>query len=174
MYPGSSRPTGAFIHPQTKAYFSSKGEGHSNACRHPPHIMRLTPIKVRGKGPRKAVFRPSERSKQLTRRGHAADVAAAESRKPAPIERLPTEILQRIFLFSAALNFPRASLRIGALLSPRSFRLELIILAFGPTWDVWFGVHSGNLVQSYYGWEDDLDRFGGDPKLQVSGKERLW
>jgi hypothetical protein len=63
-----------------------------------------------------------------------------KSKKPAaPIEELPTEILERITFMSRNLNFLRSSLRIGYRLSSTSFLTELLEAAFAPTWDKWFG-----------------------------------
>jgi hypothetical protein len=102
----------------------------------------------------------------------AASSPKSRKRKPAAlIESFPLEILERIFHFSQNLNFPRSSLRIGRSLSPRSFLLELIVSAFGPTWDVWFGCARGLLtigsLQSYSGYRTDELRIGGDPDVQV-------
>ncbi|KAK2075254.1 hypothetical protein P8C59_009397 [Phyllachora maydis] len=57
---------------------------------------------------------------------------------------------------SENLSFPRSSLRIGRLLSARTFLLELIVAAFRPAWDVWFGCPKKD-IQSYYGWKRDPD-----------------
>lgn len=94
-----------------------------------------------------------------------------KTRPAALIEQLPLEILERIFLFSGNLSLPRSSLRIGYNLSGRSFRLELLVSAFAPTWDVWFGCTHGQegQVHSYYGYYTDTHRIGGDPDFQVRG-----
>ena len=119
--------------------------------------MKLTAVKVKGKG-RKQTWQPPD-PQRLTRKRKLEDDDSTGSnrlqrqrlsnriadkvrtrRKPAsPLEQLPTEILERIFLLSGNLNFPRSSLRIGYLLSGRTFHSELIVTAFAPTWDFWYG-----------------------------------
>lgn len=79
-----------------------------------------------------------------------------KGKRTAPLEQLPPEVLQQIFLMSENLSFPRSSLRIGRLLSARTFLLELIVAAFRPAWDVWFGCPKKD-IQSYYGWKRDPD-----------------
>ncbi|KAB5560147.1 hypothetical protein GE09DRAFT_1220806 [Coniochaeta sp. 2T2.1] len=129
--------------------------------------MGLTPIKIRGKGPRKAGFRPPNPNKRV-KNAECMDCGSTNVYKQdtaAPIEKLPTEILHRIHLFSQEPNFPKASLRIGRLLSHRSFHADLVVQAFAPTWDLWMGAVKAH-VNSYHGWFEDSDRFGGDPVLQ--------
>lgn len=141
-----------------------------------------TPIKVRGKGPRKKRWVPPP--KKITQKRPRSDIetpdfdpAREERRKrrkaklalktasAAPIERLPKEILEDIFLRSSNLNFPKSSHRIGLGLSDTSTLTRLIANGFGPTWDVWLGVLP-HQVQSYHGWFLDKKRFGGDPRFQ--------
>ncbi|OIW31023.1 hypothetical protein CONLIGDRAFT_573580 [Coniochaeta ligniaria NRRL 30616] len=128
--------------------------------------MNLTPIKGRGKGPRKAGFRPpNPKRRKLASEDEDAGDSLYKRSSAAPIEKLPTEVLFRILLFSQEHNFPKASLRIGKLLSHKSFFAELVLQAFELTWDLWMGcVKKG--VQSYHGWFDDKERLGGDPGLQ--------
>jgi hypothetical protein len=128
----------------------------------PRSDRKFTPIKGRGKGPRKTGFKrpaPSSVKPQPSKR--------PRTRHRATIEELPTEILQRILLLSRELNFPRASLVIGYRLSPKSFLSEMVLQAFAPTWDNWFGCLKRNVI-SYHGWLDDKERFGGDQVFQVS------
>jgi len=153
--------------------------------------MKLTPVKVRGKGPRKKAWRPPD-PKRLLKRNHEdvdnvdndnetqqrrkrreeEDEEKKKKRKTKPIgppiERLPVEVLEMIFLTSQNLNFPRSSRRIGWLLSGKTTLNRLVERAFAPTWDAWFGVDPRR-VQSYYGRRDDWAKFGGDPVFQVSG-----
>ena len=148
-----------------------------------------TPIKVKGKGARKRAWAPPDpnRFKQVKRqRLNDEDTLSEEStdriqsgsssasirpkrvktKKPAAlIEQLPTEIIEHIFLLSENLNFPKSSLRIGYILSHPSLLLELTVAAFTPTWEVWLGCRKP-AVQSYYGYLDDHDRFGGNPDFQ--------
>lgn len=128
----------------------------------PRSDRKFTPIKGRGKGPRKTGFK----------RPDPSNVKAQPSKPLRPrhrstIEKLPTEILQRILLLSRELNFPRASLVIGYRLSPKSFLSEMVLQAFAPTWDNWFGCLKRNVI-SYHRWLDDKERFGGDQVFQVS------
>ncbi|KAL2020963.1 hypothetical protein VTK56DRAFT_7737 [Thermocarpiscus australiensis] len=87
-------------------------------------------------------------------------------RRPAAlVEQLPTEILERIAFMSENLNFLRSSLRIGYLLSSKSFLTELLAAAFAPTWDQWFGCPRSK-VHSYRGFLEDYERIGGSPDFQ--------
>lgn len=130
--------------------------------------MELTPIKMRGKGPRKQGFKqPTPKRLKVEEEVSDSQEAVYKKDSAAPIEQLPTEILHRILLFSQEPNFPRASLRIGSLLSHASFYTDIVFQAFAPTWDMWLGCKK-RLVSSYTGWFEDHDRFGGDPELQVS------
>jgi hypothetical protein len=140
------------------------------------YTMALTPIKVKGKGPRKKWKPPSQAMKLAIRKREALlhpekrmhKRRKLEVRKGgAPIERLPAEVIERIFLFSENLNFPRSSHRLGLALSASGTLRELIICAFAPTWDLWLGC-AQNDVRSYAGWRVDSERFGGDPKFQVT------
>lgn len=129
--------------------------------------MELTPIKMRGKGPRKTGYKqPNPKRQKPDKNGSDSDVAVFKKGSAAPIEYLPTEILHRIHLFSRENNLPRASLRIGKVLSHPSFHADLVFQAFAPTWDVWYGCRRDR-VRSYDGWYQDVERFGGDPDLQV-------
>ncbi len=167
--------------------------------------MKLTPVKIRGKGGRKKAWQPPKPSQLKRQRDPSSDDddddtttatttipgngsnhdTKPEIQEPkrrlkrvkkkssiALIEQLPTEIIERIFLMSENLDLPRSSLRIGYLLSARPFLKELILAAFAPTWDVWFGCDP-LLVQSYTGWRTDGDRFGGNPKFQVRCRRRI-
>lgn len=153
--------------------------------------MKLTPIKIRGRHGRKQPWQPPnpERFKRKHLDGDDGDEEFDEetgvipsqvdqngvrrrrrvkTRKPAaPIEQLPPEILERIFSMSENLNFPRSSLRIGYMLSARTFLLQLIVDAFSPTWDMWFGCPRKD-IQSYRGYEKDDERMPGNPDFQVS------
>lgn len=63
----------------------------------------------------------------------AAAAAAPKHKKRAGLsllERLPVELLERIFIYSLELNLPRASVRIGAAVSNSRIYRELILLAF--------------------------------------------
>lgn len=135
--------------------------------------MELTPVKARGKGPRKSGFKPPNPKRvKLTTDQNDPGSSVFQKSSAAPIERLPVEILHKILLLSREHNFPRASLRIGMSLSHPSFITEVVLQAFEPTWDLWLGCLKRR-VKSYAGWYEDTERFGGDPELQVSQKRPL-
>lgn len=135
--------------------------------------MKLTPVKVRGKGPRKSGFKPPNPKRlKLTTDQTGPGTSLFKQSSAAPIEKLPVEILQKILILSGEHNFPRASLRIGMLLSHPSFIAEMVLKAFEPTWDLWLGCAKSQ-VHSYTGWYQDTERFGGDPELQVSQSGHL-
>ncbi|KAK0729796.1 hypothetical protein B0H67DRAFT_474933 [Lasiosphaeris hirsuta] len=145
----------------------------------------MTPIKVKGKnGSRKRPYqspdpeyaRKKQQQRQLTSASgdtpNTTTTTTTTSSKgqrtrkgPASIEQLPPEIIERIFLASENLAFPRSSLLIGRMLSARTFLLGLAVAAFGPTWDVWFGCTRAQ-VASYAGWGRDMCRFGGSRVFQ--------
>ncbi|KAH6888103.1 hypothetical protein B0T10DRAFT_562520 [Thelonectria olida] len=62
------------------------------------------------------------------------------TRSRATLDSLPTEVLEKIFLYSLNLSLPRAAPLIGAKLSSRVTLLRLFIWAFHDTWDQYFGV----------------------------------
>ncbi|KAI0487341.1 hypothetical protein F4859DRAFT_252025 [Xylaria cf. heliscus] len=136
--------------------------------------MELTPIKVRGKrragGDQLVVARPPQHPKKDRNQQKQAKVRHPRA---SEIERsLPLEILEHIFWLSENVNFPRAGLRLGRLLSGPSTLRKTFIAAFGPTWEVWFGCVNGRgkdfpRVHSYAGWEEDADRIGGNPSFQT-------
>jgi len=137
--------------------------------------MQLTPIHVRGKRRRPGEAKPGPGPQQPKPRREVQDRPPPGERprkkrrkSPSLEDRLPLEVLERIFLMSENVNFARATPRLGWMLSNRNLLLELLITAFGPTWDNWFGCVSSE-VASYRGYiTQDAARFGGDPKFQVS------
>jgi hypothetical protein len=50
------------------------------------------------------------------------------------LERLPVELLEKIFLFCMNLDLPRSSPVIGGKLSSETTYNQTLINAFGPTW----------------------------------------
>lgn len=78
-------------------------------------------------------------------------------RKMSQLEKLPTELLETIFLHCLNLNMPACSPVIGGKLSSEFIYSKIIIHAFGPIWNDWYG----KLI--------DPDRQGatGDHALQV-------
>jgi hypothetical protein len=150
---------------------------------------KLTPIKIRGKGPRKKAWQPPPPksskldSKKRSRcsaeenddtadssslpRKRRKEKLALKKAAGAPIEQLPKEILEMVLLCSQNVYFPKASHRIGCVLSGESTLMRVVLSAFEPTWDVWFGALPRE-VQGYHEWRRDSERLGGDPKFQVS------
>lgn len=141
--------------------------------------MELTPIKVKGKGGgQKKTWRPPAQQRVAKRpRDDAGDDTGDDGprrrrfkskRAAAPIEDLPTEILENIIIKSRNLNFLRSSLRIGYRFSSPSFLTELVKAAFGPTWQVWLGYHMDRTraTNNAARW---MERYGiqGDPDFQV-------
>ncbi|KAI1125771.1 hypothetical protein F5Y10DRAFT_224310 [Nemania abortiva] len=141
--------------------------------------MELTPIRVRGKRRAGGEYLPvAPPTKRLRRAPNQKKKPKAHRSQPSYLERsLPLEVLEYIFWLSENINFPRASPRLGRLLSGPSTLRETFLSAFGPTWEVWFGCFNGRdagyidgpfpMIHSYAGWEEDADRFGGNPNFQT-------
>ncbi|KAH6855160.1 hypothetical protein B0I37DRAFT_364085 [Chaetomium sp. MPI-CAGE-AT-0009] len=135
--------------------------------------MKLTPIKVKGKAGHVKKWKPppepvrgSKRRRDDDDKGNDSDDGSRrrrfKSRRPAaPIEELPTEILERIILVSRNLNILRSSLRIGYRFSSRAFLTELLEAAFASTWDIWFGYDKDAVCPS------------GERSLQELGNSRV-
>ncbi|KAK5663204.1 hypothetical protein OQA88_6622 [Cercophora sp. LCS_1] len=135
--------------------------------------MKLTPLKVKGKGPRPKPWAPPDPDRKRKYNADADGGATRQRRRlkklaGAPIERLPTELLELIFHFSENMNFPCSSLRIGWLLSSKSFLTELIVSAFGPTWDCWFGLEVDQIKPH------ELKTVKGNPVYQRAVLDRKW
>lgn len=82
------------------------------------------------------------------------------------LEKLPTELLEKVFLYCMNLELPRASPVIAGKLSSETVYLHTIISAFGPTWDRWHG-----RLKRFLGLKGKEpvkinDTSEGDPKLQ--------
>ncbi|TDZ60624.1 hypothetical protein CTRI78_v004862 [Colletotrichum trifolii] len=148
--------------------------------------MKLTPIKVRGKRGRSASSSAQEPTKKR-RRANAGEFATRQARKKVSyFEReVPLEIVERIFLLSENLDFPRCSPRMGKLLSGRSTLINILISAFHPTWDCWFGVDRRTIKTVLKRRNSDDSRasrrldhfpelFPGDPNLQSSVLASPW
>ncbi|KAI1359226.1 hypothetical protein F5Y08DRAFT_86002 [Xylaria arbuscula] len=99
--------------------------------------MELTPIKVRGK--RRVGDQPAiEPPQKHFRKGRSAKTES-KARRPkfSNLEKsLPLEVLEQIFWLSENVNFPRASPRLGRLLSGPATLRETFIRAFSPSWDL--------------------------------------
>ncbi|KAI1427403.1 hypothetical protein F5Y12DRAFT_170213 [Xylaria sp. FL1777] len=135
--------------------------------------MELRPIKVRGKRRTRDQLLVAPPPKRLHKNLSQKKQAKVRRPKASNIERsMPLEVLEHVFWLSENVNFPRASPRLGRLLSGPSTLRETFVMAFGPTWEVWFGCIHGPgtvfpTVHSYAGWEEDADRFGGNPSFQT-------
>ena len=57
------------------------------------------------------------------------------------LEKLPTELLVDIFLYSMNVHLPRSSPVIGGKLTNELVYIRTVIAAFGPTWDAGYGQH---------------------------------
>ncbi|KAK3989165.1 hypothetical protein QBC44DRAFT_328099 [Cladorrhinum sp. PSN332] len=117
--------------------------------------MKLTPIRIkskRGQPPKKRWSPPDPEGYAKRKRDAASAANEDESsrdsgsasrqtkrqkgpKSPATVETFPAEILERITIMSENVNFVRSSLRIGKLLSHRSFYLQLLLGSFRPTWE---------------------------------------
>ncbi|KAJ5053824.1 uncharacterized protein L3040_000115 [Drepanopeziza brunnea f. sp. 'multigermtubi'] len=60
-------------------------------------------------------------------------------RKMSPLEKLPTELLERVFRFCLNLELPRSSPIIGAKLSSSTILNWTVHASFGPCWEKWYG-----------------------------------
>ncbi|KAG9236068.1 hypothetical protein BJ875DRAFT_457351 [Amylocarpus encephaloides] len=56
-------------------------------------------------------------------------------RKMSRLEKLPTEVLELVYLYAMNIDLPRSSPIIGGKLSSESVYHQTILAAFGPTWD---------------------------------------
>ncbi|KAM0140574.1 hypothetical protein ACHAO1_002258 [Botrytis cinerea] len=154
--------------------------------------MAGTPIKVPGKNTRdssksavlarKIMKRPpgrplkkksskvaSQMSKALTSILRESKVRTLKNiksrRKMSQLERLPTEILEQIFFGCWNLSLPACSPVIGGKLSSVAVYNKIIIAAFGPVWDEWYG----QLLDPAL----DLD-YGGNSSLQSTILKFRW
>jgi len=88
-------------------------------------------------------------------------------RKMSLLEKLPTEILEAVFLYCLNLELPRASPVIAGKLSSEIVYLHTILYAFGPTWEKWHGREKISKIKRKNE-EDSVNMtFEGDPKFQV-------
>jgi hypothetical protein len=90
------------------------------------------------------------------------------------LEKLPTELLLEVFLYSLNLNLPRCSPVIGGKLTSDLVYTQLIAAGFGPTWEDGYGKDHPKLPFTEPTDVDEGPRidhrpFGiGDGELQVS------
>ena len=130
--------------------------------------MQLTPLHARGKRgapPKNAKHRPN--GKGPKRDGKDDKKAKDNEKHLSRLEQLPVEVLERILVLCENLVLPRCSRTMYHKLGGESVKQQLVIAAFGPTWDRWYGIPVTG-VQSYHGWKTDYARIGGDPKFQAS------
>ena len=76
------------------------------------------------------------------------------------LEKLPTELLETVFLYCMNLDLARSSPVIAGKLSSELMYSRTVIAAFGPTWDRWHGQERHRALQK--------DVTDADPVLQVS------
>ena len=75
------------------------------------------------------------------------------------LEKLPTELLEAIFLYCMNLDLARSSPVIAGKLSSELMYSRTVIVAFGPTWDRWHAQERNRKLQK--------DLTDADPILQV-------
>jgi hypothetical protein len=80
-------------------------------------------------------------------------------RKMSLLEKLPTELLETIFLHSLNFELPRSSPVLGGKLSSNLIYTRILMAVFGPTWNEWHGVQRNRRTQA--------DSSGADPKIQA-------
>ena len=80
------------------------------------------------------------------------------------LERLPTELLENIFLYCLNLSLPACSPIIGGKLSSEAIYNKTVVAAFHPTWDTWYGKTTD--LDPRQSSLDELDVVGND-SLQV-------
>ncbi|KAK4187312.1 hypothetical protein QBC35DRAFT_552340 [Podospora australis] len=156
--------------------------------------MKLTPIKVRGKGGPSKVWQPPNPANINKKRKAPEDTdhdngedrgthdgsskipKAGSSRRElerrlTTLEMLPVELLENIVTMSENPHLLRASLWIGSLFTHRSAMQELLIGAFAPTWDRWHSLNRDEI------WDIEIRRVaehrlpqeddaGGNPEFQ--------
>lgn len=98
------------------------------------------------------------------------EVMAAHAMQDKPaLDSLPSEILEKILLYSSNLSLPHASPVIGAKLSEKATLIRFFIWAFHETWDQWFGIPTSKALN--HGppvFRKQSKRVEGDYALQVS------
>ena len=133
--------------------------------------MRLTPIKIRGKGPRKKVWRPPQPEKFLG----ASRKAKTPSRqvdhgKNTSLENLPTEVLFLVALECGNPNLLYSSPVFYRRLFTRSFLQELVLKTFSPIWDLWWGLDKKDIPP----FEENHEKWSKIDNLQVQQVRNPW
>ncbi|PQE24429.1 Actin cortical patch protein [Rutstroemia sp. NJR-2017a BBW] len=139
--------------------------------------MERTPIKIPGKNKRdgrkaavaarKALNRPRGRPLKVDSAQPTQDVATSASiipdakkdrplkhlksrRKMSLLEKLPTELLETIFLYCLNLALPNCSPIIGGKLSSDATYTKTILAAFDPTWEAYLGTLVSKYDREHY------------------------
>ncbi|PQE21249.1 actin cortical patch protein [Rutstroemia sp. NJR-2017a WRK4] len=139
--------------------------------------MERTPIKIPGKNKRdgrkaavaarKALNRPRGRPLKVDSAQPTQDVATSASiisdakkdrplkhlksrRKMSLLEKLPTELLETIFLYCLNLALPNCSPIIGGKLSSDATYTKTILAAFDPTWEAYLGTLVSRFDREHY------------------------
>ncbi len=81
------------------------------------------------------------------------------------LEKLPTELLERVFQFCLNLDLPRASPVIAAKLSSETVFGWTVMTVFGPTWERWYGRERRVRKSAPHG-GDGVGEDGEDAELQ--------
>jgi len=84
------------------------------------------------------------------------------------LEKLPTELLVDIFLYSMNIDLPRSSPVIGGKLTSKLVYTRTVIAAFGPTWDAGYGNYRSR-DPNYHGDDFPLSGFPPEPVAQEGG-----
>lgn len=145
-----------------------------------PHILHdtlRTPILTSPKPPPRPKGRPrKETTKKAKTSASALDRIGARSKQSpqdnftasrpmTPLERLPTELLEKIFLVSLNFNLPRSSPIIGIKLSNQYIYTTTTVAIFEPTWR-----YNHELLYKQEGAvsnSPNREDVPGDPELQV-------
>lgn len=150
--------------------------------------MELTPVKIRGKRKgRNDLDRPAQQLKRVRQDTETRAIILQKARKrkrerkernrPRRLQNgfafckdqskfLGVELVEKIFLLSENLNFPKASPQLGWLLSSRTILLQIVIQAFGPTWEAFWSAESDEKAAS--------EVSAGDPLFQTSVLKQPW
>jgi hypothetical protein len=82
-------------------------------------------------------------------------------RKMSNLEKLPTELLEKVFLYCMNFDLPRSSPILGGKLSSETMYTQTIIHAFGPHWEACVRKEQYTLLQKVdlgYGSVADVER----------------
>lgn len=75
------------------------------------------------------------------------------------LEKLPTELLEKVFYYCMNLDLPRSSPVIGGKLSSEGVYVRTVLAAFDETWEDWYGK---NFAPAF-----NVGFTQGNPNLQV-------